>query len=90
MHASFKSDVLKYQNIMNFKIRGCKLFRPRLDMTELLIHVHTRGETTNGAKLLVRPKRPGDVLGAKRLGEEMVWGRNVPDSSCYVPGPKES
>ena len=22
-----------------------------------------------------------NVLGAKRLGEEMVWGRNVPDSS---------
>ena len=26
-------------------------------------------------------KRPGgNVLGAKRLGEEIVWGRNVPDS----------
>ena len=29
----------------------------------------TRGETTRG-----------NVLGAKRLGEEMVWGRNDPDS----------
>ena len=42
--------------------------------TELFIH--TRGETTSGAKRQVRPKRPGgNVLGAKRLGEEMVWGK---------------
>ena len=31
-------------------------------------------------------KRPGgNVLGAKRLGEEMVWGQNVPDSFwCFL------
>ena len=69
MHASFKSDVLKYLNIVNlhaFKIRGdfavCKLSRPRLDMTEILIH--TRDETTSLAKRLVGAKRPGgNVLG---------------------------
>ena len=44
------------------------------------------GQTTSGAKRLVGAKRPGgkrpggNVLGVKRLGEEMVWGRNVPDS----------
>ena len=70
-------------NLHAFKIRSefCKQFRPRLDTTELLIN--TRGESTMGAKRLVGAKRPG----AKRLGEEMVWGRNVPDS---VLRPEES
>ena len=39
-----------------------------------------RGELTMGAKgLVVGTKRPGGRLGGKRLGEEMVWERNVPD-----------
>ena len=39
------------------------------------------GETTSGAKRLVGAKRlGGNDQGAKRLGEEMVWGRNDPDS----------
>ena len=37
------------------------------------------GETTCGGET-TRGKRPGgNVLGAKRLGEEIVWGRNDPD-----------
>ena len=48
----------------------------------------TRGETTSGCKT-TRGKRPGgNVLGAKRLGEEMVLGRNDQDSlraNCLVP-----
>ena len=49
-------------------------------------YIYTRGETTSGAKRLVGAKRlggkrlGGNVWGAKRLEEEMVWGRNVPDS----------
>ena len=55
----------------------CKKFILRLDTTELLIY--TRGESTSGVKRLVGAKRPGgggggNVLGAKRLGEEMVCG----------------
>ena len=34
-----------------------------------------------GAKRLGGNDKEGNVLGAKRLGEEMVWGRNDPDSS---------
>ena len=73
-------------NLHASKIRSefCKQFRPRLDTTELLIY--TRVESTMGAKRLVGRNdqggidQGGNVLGAKRLGEEMVWGRNVPDS----------
>ena len=39
------------------------------------------GVTTSGAKRQVGAKQPGgNVLGAKRLGEEMVWGQNIPNS----------
>ena len=93
MHASFKRDVLKNLNVMNlhtFKIRGdfcsMQIFRPRLDKTELFIH--TRGETTNGMKRLVRLKRPGgNVLGAKRLGEEIVWGETSWIRPAMSPAP---
>ena len=68
-------------------------------MTELLIH--TRGETTSGAKRLMGQN---DKWGRNDQGEndqgETSWGettrggnglgRNVLDSSCYVPGPKEA
>ena len=68
----------------------CKQFRPRLDTTEPLIYI--RGESTMGAKRLMGKTTSGGETtrgettrgetswGAKRLGEEMVWGRNVPDS----------
>ena len=77
---------LQNMNLHAFKIRSefCKQFRPRLDTTELLIY--TRGESTMGAKRLVGRNdqggndQGGNVLGAKRLEEETVWGRNVPDS----------
>ena len=66
MHASLKSDVLKYLNIMNlhaFKYVAifavCKQFRPRLDMTELLIY--TRGKLTMGAKRLVGENDQGET-----------------------------
>ena len=50
-------------------------------MTEHLIYIYTRGESTIGAKQLVGAKQPvGKRLEAKRLGEEMVRGQNVPDS----------
>ena len=37
-----------------------------------------------GAKRLGGKRPGGNVLGAKRLGEEMVWGRNVPDSCDMI------
>ena len=53
----------------------------------LILHIYYRGrndqwgEMTSGAKRLVgRNDQGGNVLGAKRLGEEMVWVRNDPDS----------
>ena len=43
--------------------------------------IYTRGELTSRAKQFVGVKRPGEnVLGAKRLGEDMVLGQNVTDS----------
>ena len=58
----------------------CKLFRPRLDKTELLYIL--------GAKRLVRPKRPGgNVLGAKQLGEEMVCGETSRIRPAMSPAP---
>ena len=44
------------------------------------------GETTRGAKRL-GGKRPGRKRLAKRLGEEMVWGRNVSDSNICINRP---
>ena len=47
----------------------------------LILHIYYRGrndqwgETTRGGN-----DQGGNVLGAKRLGEEMVWVRNDPDS----------
>ena len=40
------------------------------------------GETTSGGEMTRGGGNDyrGNVLGAKQLGEEMVWGRNIPDS----------
>ena len=49
------------------------------------------GETISGVKQLVGAKRPGgkdhwgNVLGTKRLGEEMVWGRIAQGSLAKQP-----
>ena len=49
----------------------------------LPLHIEIRGAKRPGAKRLVGAKRPGrndqrrNVLGAKRLGEETNFGRNI-------------
>ena len=58
MHASFKSDVLKYLNIMNlhaFKIRGdfCYMQTVKTQIRHDRTIIHTKGETTSEAKRLM-------------------------------------
>ena len=77
-------------NLHTFKIRGdfCRIqtvsTQIKHDRTSY-IYIYTRGELTIGAKRLVGAKQSvGKRLEAKRLGEETIWGQNVPDSPKQV------